>query len=119
MTLASVIAQNDSSEPTSALISFLPIILIFVAMYFLMIRPAQRRARAQRELIQSVEVGDEIITIGGMYGLVRELDDESITVEVSPGTNVRLVRSAVARKLVFDEEYEDESAPDGEATDER
>ncbi len=112
-----LIAQQTATNP---LVTFLPLLLIFAAMYFLMIRPQQRRARSQRELIESIEVGDEVVTVGGMYGVVRELDDDSVTVEVSPGTSIRFVKSAIARKLVLDEEeYEDEETADEEADDER
>ncbi|MBI4259042.1 MAG: preprotein translocase subunit YajC [Actinobacteria bacterium] len=102
-----LLAQETTTNP---LISLAPLLLIFVAMYFLMIRPQQRRARAQRELVASIDIGDEVITIGGMYGTVTDLDDESVTVEVAAGTSIRLVKSAIARKLVFDEEYDDEDA---------
>src|SRR5436190_14403004 len=92
---------------TNPLVTFLPLILIGVVFYFLLIRPQQRRARAQRELIQSVDVGDEVVTIGGIYGTVRAVDDDAISVEVSPGTTLRFVRSAIARKLSPDEEEEE------------
>jgi preprotein translocase subunit YajC len=90
-----------------------------VAMYFLMIRPQQRRARAQRDLIQSLEVGDEVVTIGGMFGTVRDVDDDAVMVEVSPGTTLRFVKSAIARKLVVDDEGGDEEFAEEEADDER
>lgn len=117
MTLAFLPLAQENGTGGSALISLAPLLLIFVALYFLMIRPQQRRARAQRELIQSVEVGDEVITIGGMYGLVQEVDDESLVIEISPGNQVRFVKSAIARKLVLDEEEEEYA--EEEADDER
>jgi preprotein translocase subunit YajC len=76
--------------------------------YFLMIRPQQRRTRAQRQLLESIEVGDEIMTIGGMYGTVRAVEDDRVTLEVSPNVELTFAKSAIARKLVFDEdEYEE------------
>jgi preprotein translocase subunit YajC len=80
--------------------------------YFLLIRPQQRRARAQRELVMSLEVGDEVVTIGGMFGTITAVDDESVTVEVAPGTSMRFVKSAIARKLVRDEDLEEEAGED-------
>jgi preprotein translocase subunit YajC len=117
MTLA-LIAQNQS-EPANALVTLAPLLLIFVAMYFLMIRPQRRRMMQQRELLESLEVGDEVITVGGVLGVIREIDDEYLTLEVSPGTQIRIVRSAVARKLVFDDEEELGEESSEEATDER
>jgi hypothetical protein len=53
-------------------------------------------------------VGDEVVTIGGLYGTVRAVDDESLTLEVAPNVEVKFSRAAIARKLVYDDEYEDE-----------
>jgi preprotein translocase subunit YajC len=95
---------QEGSNPASLLL-FLG--LMAVVFYFLMIRPQQRRMRAQRELMKSLEVGDEVQTIGGMFGTIRSLDDDSVTVEVSPGIEIRFVRGAIARKLVMEEELQD------------
>jgi preprotein translocase subunit YajC len=121
-----ILAQDSggSSGGASGLVSLAPILLIFVAMYFLMIRPQQKRARAQKDLLESLEVGDEVLTVGGMFGTIVDEDDESLTVEVSPGTRIRMVRNAIARKLVYDEdegdyEYEDEVEDDEGATEEK
>jgi preprotein translocase subunit YajC len=110
-----VVAKTSSTTSTNPLVTFLPLILIGVVFYFLLIRPQQRRTRAQRELIQSVDVGDEVVTIGGIFGTVRAVDDDSISLEVAPGTTLRFVRSAIARKLTPDQEEEE---PEGEEADE-
>jgi preprotein translocase subunit YajC len=80
--------------------------LMVAIFYFLLIRPQQRRVRQQRELVNSLDVGDEVITIGGMLGTIRGLDEDEVRLEVSPGTEIRMVKSAVARKFVreMDEE---------------
>jgi preprotein translocase subunit YajC len=90
----------------------LSILLFFVVMggifYLLLIRPQQRQRRAQRALVESIDVGDEVITMSGIFGTVRGVDDESVTLEVSPGVQMKLLKGAVARKLVYNEdEYED------------
>jgi preprotein translocase subunit YajC len=83
--------------------------------YLLLIRPQQRQRRAQRQLIETLDVGDRVITMSGIFGTVRAVDDESITLEVSPGVEIEFVKGAVARKLVFDEdEYEDQDGADNE-----
>jgi preprotein translocase subunit YajC len=111
--LSSLAASSASSSGGGySLLIFL--VLMGAVFYFLLIRPQQRRQRQQRQLIESVEVGDEVMTIGGMYGTVREVDDDSITVEVAPNVDIRFSKSAIARKLVYDEdEYEDEEDDDG------
>jgi preprotein translocase subunit YajC len=117
--LLGVVAKTSTTTNTNPLVTFLPLILIGVVFYFLLIRPQQRRARAQRELIQSVDVGDEVVTIGGIFGTVRAVDDDAITLEVAPGTQLRFVRSAIARKLSEDyEEPESDEAGEDEEADE-
>ena len=97
-------AANKGSSSTALLVSLGLMVVIF---YFLLIRPQQRRARAQRDLVQSIDVGDDVITVGGMFGTVSALDDESVTVEVAPGTQIRMLKSAIMRKHVLDDEMED------------
>ena len=94
--------------------------LMFVVFWFFLIRPQKKRMEAQRALIQSVEEGDEIVTMGGIFGTVQAIDEEEMQLEVSPGTSIRVLRSAVARKLVEDDEIEDEdyAGDDGTRTSE-
>jgi len=102
-----LLAQNGTGGGALGLL--LPLVAMLGIFYFLLIRPNQRRQRAQRDLIESLDVGDEVITIGGIHGTIRALDDESITLEVDDDVQIRFVKSAVARKLVFDDEpYEEE-----------
>lgn len=108
MTLAVLFAQaTDSTQKTSnPLVSLLPILLIFGAMYFLMIRPQRSRQRAMMDLLRSLEVGDEVETVAGIFGTIRRLDDESAWVEIAPGTMVRMTRAGIRRKIVSEEESE-------------
>jgi len=102
-----VIAQSGSS----GLATIIPLILMVAIFYFLLIRPQQRRMRQQRQLVESLEVGDDILTIGGLFGRVTGMDDEALDVELAPGTTVRLLKSAVARRLTEpapEEDLEDE-----------
>ena len=83
--------------------------LVFLAFliaifYFLLIRPQKKRQETHRRLIESVQVGDEVVTIGGFYGTVRRLGDDEIEVEISPGTTMRMVKSAIARRMTEDVE---------------
>jgi preprotein translocase subunit YajC len=100
----SLVAQQGTGNVTF-LISLALMVAIF---YFLLIRPQQRRARQQRELVSSLAVGDEVVTIGGMFGRIEGLDDESVTLDIGAGTRVRFVKQAIARKFVREDEMESE-----------
>ena len=102
----------------SSLIAFLPLLAIGVIFYFLLIRPQQRRAKAQQDLWRSVEVGDEIVTTAGVYGTVTEIDDvdDVITVEIAPGTRIRMVRAGVGR-IVSDDDEADDDEPEADVPD--
>ena len=78
---------------------FRPFLLLFALMWLLLIRPQQARVRKQRELVASIQVGDEVLTLGGIVGTVRVLGDEELRLEVSPGVELRLLRGAVSRRL--------------------
>jgi preprotein translocase subunit YajC len=114
--LAASSGSNNSGGNVLGLL--LPLVLMGGIFYFLLIRPQQRQRRRQADLLQSLEVGDEVQTIAGIYGTIREMDDESVMVEVAPNVELRMLRGAIARKLVFDDddgyedEYEDEEAPE-------
>ena len=107
--LTVVLAATSSSGSSSTLL--VSLLLMGVVFYFLLIRPQQRQRRAHRDLVSSVDVGDEVVTIGGVYGTVQAMDDESLTLEVAPGVSIRFSRGAIARRLVYDDDdYEDEPA---------
>lgn len=93
------LAQAGGQGNVTFLISLVLLVAIF---YFLLIRPQQRRMRQQRELVDSLSVGDEVITIGGLFGRIMEMDDDSVTLEISPGIQVRLVKNAIARRLTLE-----------------
>jgi preprotein translocase subunit YajC len=107
-----LLAQESQANPLTA---FLPLILIIGVGYFLMIRPQQRKMRAQRELLNQLEVGDEVVTAGGMFATIVDIDedDDLLTVELAPGTNVRMLRGGISRRIV-DEDADDTYGEDGE-----
>jgi preprotein translocase subunit YajC len=73
------------------------IVLLFGVMYFMMIRPQQRRRREAEQLQAALGPGDEVVTIGGMHGVVASVDDDVVTLEVAPDVHVRYARPAIAR----------------------
>ena len=95
------------------LTTILPIVLMVAIFYFLLVRPQQRRVRQQRDLLEGLSVGDEVVTIGGLFGTILEMDDESITLDAGGGTRLRFLKQAVARKFVEEDATADEE-PGGE-----
>jgi preprotein translocase subunit YajC len=77
------------------LTSFLPIILMFVVMYFLMIRPQMKRQKEQKAMMDALAKGDEVVTAGGVLGKVAKVSDAYVTLEVSAGTEIVVQKVAV------------------------
>lgn len=80
------------------------IVAVLVLLWLLLIRPARRRQVAQQELLQGLQIDDEILTAGGIYGHVREIDDDELLVEVAPEIRLRMARRAVAAVIPPEEE---------------
>lgn len=78
--------------------SLVPLILIFGIMYFLLIRPQQKKLKEHQQMVAALRRGDQVITQGGMMGKVTKVKDDSneIEVEIATGVNVRIVRSTIA-----------------------
>ncbi|WP_018000460.1 preprotein translocase subunit YajC [Paracoccus sp. N5] len=79
----------------ASIASFAPLILIFVIMYFLMIRPQQKRMKEHRAMVEALKKGDEVVTQGGLVGKVTAVRDNELEVEIAPGVKVRVIRSTV------------------------
>jgi preprotein translocase subunit YajC len=97
----------------------LVILVLFGLFWLLLIRPQRRRAQAQNRLISSVEVGDEIVTAGGLYGTIVGVGDEELMVEIAPGTHVRIARRAVAAVIEPEEEEPEDAAVEPASTGEK
>ena len=97
---------------------FVFILLLLAALWLLLIRPAQRRQKLQREMLAAVEVGDEIVTAGGLYGTVTALEDDDVRLEIAPGIEVRIARRAVAGVVSDKEEEQPEELEAGEEPEE-
>jgi preprotein translocase subunit YajC len=108
--MTDLIAQSQQGNPLSFLIFLIPLAFLFILM-----RSQKRKMAAQQARQQSAEVGDEIMTTAGIFGTIVDEDDEEgiVTVEIAPGTRIRMVRSGIARTLTeHDEELEDDPSPD-------
>jgi preprotein translocase subunit YajC len=77
------------------LIGFLPIILMFVLLYFLMIRPQMKRAKETKAMIESLQKGDEVIAAGGVLGRITRISDAYVSLEISANTEINVQKAAV------------------------
>ena len=85
---------------SSAFSSFVPLILIFAIMYFLMIRPQQKKAKQHKAMIDSLRRGDQVVTSGGVLGKVSKVSDDCIVeIEIAEGVKVRVMRATIAQVL--------------------
>ena len=93
--LGAVLAQQSPG-----ISSFIPLLVIVAVFYLLLVRPQQRKARQHQELVQSTNVGDRVVTIGGIHGTVQTIDEDTVQLEVASGTVITMARTAIARRLV-------------------
>ena len=102
-----VLAQegNKSASGGFGFGSFLPMMLVmFAIIYFLMIRPEQKKQKDKRNMLQNVTKGDKVLTIGGIYGTVGNVKDDAIMLRIWDNTTVKLSKSAVSSVITKDEE---------------
>jgi len=78
--------------------SFMPLVLIFALMYFLLVRPQQKQKKKREELLNSLEKGDKVITIGGIYGIIRDIKGDVFTLEISKDIKINTTKNAIGTK---------------------
>ncbi|HKK14840.1 MAG TPA: preprotein translocase subunit YajC [Gammaproteobacteria bacterium] len=88
-------AGGAATEP-NALVSFLPLIVLFIIFYFLLIRPQTKRAKEHKKMVEALAKGDEVVTNGGLLGRITEVGDNFITLQVGDGVELKIQRQAVA-----------------------
>ena len=92
-------AANAGGGLQESLMSMLPLVLMFVVLYFVMIRPQMKKTKEHRAMIDALARGDEVATAGGMLGKVTKLGDSYVTLEVASGVELQIQRSAVVQVL--------------------
>jgi preprotein translocase subunit YajC len=95
------------------------LLLTFGLMWLLLIRPQQRRMRAHQQIVASLGPGDEVVTAGGIHGIVTSVDDEEVRVEIAPGVVIRVLRGAISQRTspVLDEDDVTDDVMDDEDED--
>ena len=102
MFISSAFAQTApaaAGDVGSSLMSMLPLVLMFVVLYFVMIRPQMKRQKEHRAMIDALAKGDEVVTAGGLLGRISRIGDSHIGVELAAGVEVQMQRSAVVQVL--------------------
>lgn len=92
-------AQSAAAGPAGGLITFLPLILMLVVLYFLMIRPQQKRVKEHAAMVSALKKGDEVVTNGGLGGSVTQVHDAFLTLRVSENVEVQVQKQAIATLL--------------------
>ena len=92
-------AAAAGGDMQSSLMSMLPLVLMFVVLYFVMIRPQMRKQKEHRTMIEALAKGDEIVTSGGLLGKVTKMGDSYLNLEVANGVELQVQRSAVVQVL--------------------
>jgi preprotein translocase subunit YajC len=92
-------AAAAGGDMQSSLMSMLPLVLMFVVLYFVMIRPQMKKQKEAKAMIDALAKGDEVVTVGGMLGRVTKINDNSLSLEVANGVEVQIQRNAVVQVL--------------------
>ncbi|MBS0511337.1 MAG: preprotein translocase subunit YajC [Proteobacteria bacterium] len=100
MLISNAYAQAaGGTDPTGGLMGLLPLILMFVVLWFLMIRPQMKRAKEHKSMVEALSKGDEVVTQGGIAGRIADVGDNFLHIEVAPNTNVVVQKQAVSTVL--------------------
>ena len=100
MFISSAYAQAAAGGDTqSTIMGLLPLVLMFVVLYFVMIRPQMKRQKEHKAMVAALAKGDEVITAGGFLGKVSKIGEAYVSVEVAPGVEMQMQRSAVTQVL--------------------
>lgn len=99
MLISNAYAQAAGGDPSGGLMGLLPLILMFVVLWFLMIRPQMKRAKEHKAMVKALAKGDEVVTGGGIAGRVTEVGDSFVQLEIANNTVVAVQKQAVATVL--------------------
>src|SRR6202163_2627802 len=110
MLITPAFAQTGLGGSSDMLMSLLPFVLIFVIMYFLILRPQQKRVKQHQEMVKNLRRGDSVVTSGGTLGKVTKVvDDDQVEIEIADGVRVRQMKSMVSEVRTKSEPVKDEA----------
>ena len=97
--LPSLVAAAADEQATNPILGFLPLVLIFAAMYFLLLRPQRKRQKETANLQKGIAEGDEVVLNSGIYGFVSAVEDEWLWLDVAEKVEIRVAKGSIARKI--------------------
>lgn len=92
-------AQSAATPQGDPLLSFLPLIVLFVIFYFMLIRPQSKRAKEHQQMVAGLAKGDEVVTSGGLLGRITQIGENFVLVEVAEGVQLKVQRSAITNLM--------------------
>jgi len=115
---AALLAQSDSAQGGGSLAALALPLLMLVGFYFLLIRPQRNKQRAQQAMLSALDVGDDVMTSGGIFGTVIDIDEDEgvVTVEIAPNTRIKMLRQGISQRFVEDDDVDEEYVDDDDAT---
>lgn len=99
MLISNAYAQAAAGGAESSLMSFLPLLLMFAVLYFIMIRPQMRRQKEVRTMLAALAKGDEVVTAGGVLGKVMQVEEHYVQIEIADGVQTKMQKAAVTAVL--------------------
>ncbi len=104
-TLVAMAGPSQGGGQGSAMGMLLPIIVMFVIMYFLLFRPQAKKQKEMRKMLDALQNGDQVMTVGGIYGSIVGFDkkDQIVILKIADNVKIRITRSSIARKVTSDE----------------
>ena len=86
---------------------FLPLIIIMALLWLVLLRPQQRKMKVRRAMLSKLDVGDEVITSGGLYCRIASFDEQTVFVDVADGVRIKITRDSIAERITYHEEWDD------------
>ena len=99
MFISNAYAEAAAAAPNNGIASFLPLIALVAVFYFLILRPQSKRAKEQKAMIEALQRGDEVVTVGGEIGTVGKVYDQYVSVEIAENIEVKVQKSAIQSVL--------------------
>ncbi|UFS55777.1 preprotein translocase subunit YajC [Comamonadaceae bacterium M7527] len=99
MFISNAYAQAAGGDTASSIMGLLPLLLMFVVLYFVMIRPQMKRQKEHKAMVEALSKGDEVSTASGILGKITRVGETSISLEIAAGVEVQMQRTAVAQVL--------------------
>ena len=96
---ATIVTETPETKSGGGILSILPLVLIFGAMYFLLLRPQRKRQKETRSLQSALQEGDEVILASGIYGFISAIEDGYVWLDIAEKVEIRVARSAIATKV--------------------